>query len=114
VVIQCGAPVYWNLGPHPGQKCSNAEWIKPLWYDRVAGIHERKAVLTIAAGACQGYFGAAAEITGDPGCRAFVLDIHRFCRLLTVRDRMAYDVNMSLGLPVDLEPCCSILGTRQE
>ena len=112
-VIQCGAPVYWNLGPHPGYKCSSAGHIKPLWYDRIARVYERTAVLNIAAGACQGYFGSAGDITEDPECRAFIFDIHRFCRLITVRDRMAYDVNASLGLQVDLAPCTSIFAWRR-
>lgn len=112
-VIQCGAPVYWNLGPHPGQKCSNAEWITPLWYDRIARIYERIPVLNIAAGACQGYFGVAPEITDDTECRSFIRDIHGFCRIVTVRDRMAYDVNSSLQLPVMLAPCASLFAWRR-
>src|SRR5689334_2896414 len=50
-VIQCGAPVYWNLGSLPGQKCSSAEWIEPLWYRRIAKVHESLPVLNISAGA---------------------------------------------------------------
>ncbi|HYM08844.1 MAG TPA: glycosyltransferase family 9 protein [Terriglobales bacterium] len=113
VVIQCGAPVYWNLGALAGQKCSNAEWIKPLWYDRIGKIYERKPILNVAAGACQGYFGSTSEITEDSECETFVRDIRCFCSLLTVRDRMAYEVNTSLGLAADLAPCTSILAWRR-
>ena len=113
VVVQCGAPVYWNLGSHAGQKCATAEWTEPLWYERIGRVYAHKPVLNIAAGACQGYFGSAAEITADPECEAFVRHIHRFCQLLTVRDRMAYEVNASLGLAARLGPCASIFAWRR-
>jgi hypothetical protein len=112
-VVQCGAPVYWNLGPHSGQKCCTAEWIAPLWYDRIARICGSEPVLNIAAGACQGYFGTAAEILADPSCERFIRDIHRFCRLTTVRDTLAEDIHRRLGLQVFRQPCASIFAWRR-
>lgn len=113
VIIQCGAPVYWNLGPSPGQKCCTAEWAEPLWYRRVARICQARPVLNLAAGACQGYFGSAEEIIADPECARFIRDLHSFCRLTTVRDRMAEEVLGGLGLPSLRLPCASILAWRR-
>lgn len=113
IVVQAGAPVYWNLGPAAGQSCHSAEWIRPLWYERVARIYESKPVLNLAAGACQSYFGEAREIYNDPACSRFVRDIGRFCRLTTVRDRMAEEVNDALGCRVHRLPCASIHAWRR-
>jgi SAM-dependent methyltransferase len=113
VVVQCGAPVYWNLGPSPGQKCCTAEWIVPLWYERIAKVCHGRPVLNLAAGACQGYFGSAEEVVRDEACARFIRDIHSFCRLTTVRDRMAEEIHFRLGLSVIRQPCASILAWRR-
>jgi hypothetical protein len=113
VIVQSGAPFYWNLGPNPGEKCSNEEWIQPLWYERIAHVADSTPVLNLAAGACQGYFGAAEEIAGDPECASFVRYAHRFSRLTTVRDRTALEVNRQLGLAASLLPCASIHAWRR-
>ncbi len=112
-VIQCGTPVYWNLGPAAGQKCSTAEWIQPLWYDRIGAIHDRRPVLNIAAGACQRYYGTPDDILCDPDCTRFIKDAHRFCRLVTVRDGLAEEVHRRLGLAVHRLPCSAVHAWRR-
>ena len=113
LVVQSGAPFYWNHGSRPGEKCSNEEWIRPLWHDRIAGVYDSVPVLNLAAGACQGYYSPAEEITHDPECAAFVRDAHRFCRQTTVRDALAAEVNLQLGLDVIRMPCASIHAWRR-
>lgn len=113
IVVQCGAPVYWNLGTAPGQACHSAEWVEPLWYRRLAPVSAAKPVLNLAAGACQGYYGSAREIADDGDCARFIRRIHGLCRLTTVRDQMAAEVNDLLGLDVTLLPCTSIHAWRR-
>ena len=112
-IFQTGAPVYWNLGTGPGQKCCTAEWIGPFWYDRIARVSATLPVLNIAAGGCQSYYGSAREIVDDPDCALFIRDIHAFCRITTVRDTMAEEVNSLLGLSVIRMPCVSIHAWRR-
>ena len=112
-VFQTGAPVYWNLGTGPGQKCCTAEWIGPLWYERIAHVSSRLPVFNIAAGGCQPYYGSASEIVDDLDCARFTRDIHSFCRITTVRDKLAEEVNCLLGLPVLRMPCVSIHAWRR-
>lgn len=112
LIVQCGAPVYWNLGPEAGQACHSAEWVEPLWYRRIAPA-AGKPVLNLAAGACQGYFGSAREIADDPECAGFIRRMSRLCRLITVRDRMAAEVNSLLGIEATLLPCASIHAWRR-
>jgi Polysaccharide pyruvyl transferase len=113
VVINAGTPVYWNNGEGPGYKCSNEKWIEPLWYERIARAYRSIPILNLAAGAGQGYFGSPHEIADDPECAQFVRDIHRFCRLTVVRDRMAEQVHELLGLSVVRSPCVSIHAWRR-
>jgi hypothetical protein len=113
VVVQCGAPVYWNLGTLPRHQCFSEDWIQPLWYERIARIYKQRPVLNIAAGACQRYTDDATSITSDPGCCAFIRNIHRFCAATTVRDRLALDVLETLGLQSPLLACASIHSWRR-
>lgn len=112
-IIQCGAPVYWNLGEMPGQKCSNAEWVRPLWYERVAAVSADKVVLNLAAGACQRYRGTAEQITKDTQCSAFIRDLSAWCRKTTVRDTLAAEVLSALACEHTVMPCSSIHAWRR-
>lgn len=113
IIIQSGAPVYWNLGPEPGQTCWSSEWIKPLWYDRIAKVYGKKPVLNLAAGSAQGYFGGGDDILHDDECRNFIHDLNRFCCLTTVRDQLAQDIHMVLGYKAHRMPCTSIFAWRR-
>lgn len=113
VVIQCGAPVYWNLGTAPGQRCTTAEWTGPFWYERVARVCQRIPVLNLAAGACQRYDEDTRRLLEEPECVRFIRDLHSFCRLTTVRDSLAGELHTRLGLPAALLPCASIHAWRR-
>lgn len=113
IIIQSGAPVYWNLGPGPGQSCWSSEWIAPLWYERIAKVWEKKPVLNLAAGSAQGYLGNANEILHDDRCRNFIHDLNRFCRLTTVRDQLAHEIHFILGYDAYRLPCSSIFSWRR-
>ena len=112
-VVQCGAPFYWNLGPAPGQKCSNAEWIGPLWRRRIARVHHRIPVLNLAAGSCQPCGEGAAKIAGDEECAGFIRLAHGYCRLTTVRDRVAEATLAQLNLDAVRLPCASLHAWRR-
>jgi hypothetical protein len=112
-VIQCGAPVYWNLADLPRCQCFTEDWIRPLWYDRISRVCSQRPVLNLAAGACQRYWDESPSISAHPGCAAFIRDIHRFCALTTVRDRLASAVLSDLGLQPHLLPCTAIHSWRR-
>lgn len=105
LIIQAGAPVYWLS---PESKCSDAEWVQPLWYNRISALYNQTPVVNVAAGACQRYDSDCLEIVEDPQCRKYIEDIHRMCQFTTTRDRYAHGMLNSIGLTNELLPCTSL------
>ncbi|MDP2653423.1 MAG: polysaccharide pyruvyl transferase family protein [Candidatus Omnitrophota bacterium] len=105
IVIQAGAPVYWISNSHDS---SMAEWVKPFWHDRVAQFYKEKPVLNLAAGSCFSLQEKLSSILKHEKLTSFIRDIHRFCRVTTVRDALAKEILDGLGLKNELLPCASI------
>ncbi len=105
ITIQSGAPVYWLSRSH---NSTMAEWTQPFWYDRVSKIYREKPVLNIAAGSCIGLDDTVDRMLAHNGMVRFIRDIHRYCRLTTVRDTLAHELLNRLGLKNLLLPCTAL------
>ncbi len=107
LVVQCGAPVFWP-------DCSKNEWAGPIWHEVIGRLHEKIPVLNIAAGACYSWE-RQPDHPGSPEDTEYIKTILGYCRLTTVRDRLARDICKSVGMEVPLVPCSAFLaaGGRQ-
>ncbi|HET6246415.1 MAG TPA: polysaccharide pyruvyl transferase family protein [Tepidisphaeraceae bacterium] len=110
IIIQAGAPVYWNLGPHTSY---NVGWAKDLWFDRIFKLGPEKIILNIGAGSCQGDEGDLAGLMADPQCVDFAKEAARACRWTTVRDPLASRYLATLGVKHDLLPCPAFHAARR-
>lgn len=109
LVIQSGAPVYWN---NRFSKCARTEWFGPLIERRWARMNPRVPLMNLGAGSCLAAGSDGSEISGDAECRAFV---RRFCELAsltTVRDPLALRIVRDCGGDATLLPCPSIFAAR--
>lgn len=109
LVIQSGAPVYWN---NRFSKCARTEWFGPLIERRWARMIPRVPLLNLGAGSCLAAGSDGSEVSGDAECRAFV---RRFCELAsltTVRDPLALRIVRECGGDATLLPCPSIFAAR--
>lgn len=104
LVVQCGAPVLW-----PG--CHQCEWAEPLWHQVVGRLSERTPVLNLAAGACYPWERQPVQIT-DVNDAKYLRTILSYCRLTTVRDRLAQCLCASLGTRTPVIPCSAFLAAR--
>lgn len=102
VIIQAGAPVYWNN--RFGSSCT-VEWSEELWNKRIFHYGKDKAILNIAAGSCQPYPDSASSFTKDPSCAAFARQAGQSCTWTSVRDPLASHILYSLDVAHDLLPC---------
>jgi len=104
LIVQCGAPVFWP-------NCHGNEWAEPIWHEVISRLSERIPVLNLAAGACYPWElqPLAVEQSDDA---EYIKSILGYCRLTTVRDRLARDICKSLGCEVPLIPCSALLAAR--
>jgi hypothetical protein len=102
MIVQCGAPVVW-----PG--CSWCEWAEPLWH-QVVGRLSRKGVpvLNLGAGSCYPWEKQPRQIDNESDA-LYLKEILGYCRLTTVRDRLAQLLFESVGQPCPLIPCPALL-----
>ncbi|MDH5525496.1 MAG: polysaccharide pyruvyl transferase family protein [Desulfobulbaceae bacterium] len=103
LLIQCGAPVFWP-------DCSRNEWAKPLWHDVVGRLCHKIPVLNLAAGSCYPWE-RQQDLLGSEDV-AFIKSILGYCRLTTVRDRLAGNICSSLGYAPPLIPCSAFLAGK--
>lgn len=101
LVVQCGAPVFWP-------DCSKNEWAGPIWHEVIGRLHEKIPVLNIAAGACYPWE-RQPEHPESPEDAEYIKAILGYCRLTTVRDRLARDICKSVSMEVPLVPCSAFL-----
>lgn len=104
LIVQCGAPVFWP-------KCSRNEWAKPLWHDVVGRLYEKIPVLNLAAGSCYPWE-QQNEAFALPDDVQYIMAILNYCRLTTVRDRLAHAITVSLDNSAPLLPCSAFLAGR--
>ena len=110
IIVQAGAPVYWNLGE---STCCNVSWAKELWEKRIFRLGKGKPILNIGAGSCQPYPGSAGDVADDPKCAAFVRQVDRACLWTSVRDPLAFKILDRLGLKRKALPCPAFHAARR-
>lgn len=104
VIVQCGGPVLW-----PG--CHNNEWAGPLWHEVIARLHPSIPVLNIAAGSCYPWEKQPLSVS-NPEDAKYLQTIFNYCRLTTVRDRLAQHLYASIGAQTPLIACSAFLTGR--
>ena len=110
LIIQAGAPVYWNIGPHTSY---NVGWAKDLWFDRIFQLGPAKPILNLGAGSCQGDEDDLAPLVDDPQCVNFAKEAARACRWTTVRDPLASRYLTKLGIEHELLACPAFHAARR-
>ena len=110
VIIQAGAPVYWNL---KSSTSYNVGWAKELWQNRIFHLGSVKPILNIAAGSCQPYPDFSKTFLSDPNCAQFAKDVGSACIWTSVRDPLASQILYSLGLEHDVLPCTAFHAARR-
>jgi hypothetical protein len=81
LIIQCGAPVFFK-------KCWLTEWSNPIWRHVLGRLSKNKTVLNLAAGSCYQWEQMPEKISERREQR-FIRDILGYCKLTTVRDKLA-------------------------
>lgn len=105
IIVQCGTPVVW-----PG--CSRCEWAEPLWH-QVVGRLSRKGVpvLNLGAGSCYPWEKQPHQVS-DERDALYLRKILEYCRITTVRDKLAQHLFETLGQYCPLLPCPALLAGR--
>lgn len=110
VIVQAGAPVYWNIGPHTSY---NVGWAKDLWFDRIFQLGPQKLVLNLGAGSCQGSENDLDRLMRDPKCVEFAQQAGRACRWTTVRDPLASQFLKAVDVEHELLACPAFHAARR-
>jgi 2-polyprenyl-3-methyl-5-hydroxy-6-metoxy-1,4-benzoquinol methylase len=110
IIVQSGAPVYWQLG---SSTCYNVEWAEALWENRIFRLGPEKPVLNIAAGACQPYPDYAKSFLADPLCVQFARKAGYASRWTSVRDPLASQILYALGIKHEVLPCSAFHAARR-
>jgi len=110
LIIQAGAPVYWNIGPHTSY---NVGWAKDLWFDRIFQLGPKNPILNLGAGSCQGDENDVAGLMADEKCVDFAKEAGRACRWTTVRDPLASKFLTNVGVPHELMVCPAFHAARR-
>jgi len=101
LIIQCGAPVLWP-------NCHRSEWATPLWHQVVGRLSGRIPVLNLAAGSCYPWE-RQPEYISESRDALYLKAILGYCRLTTVRDRLAQRLCVNLGAQTPLIPCSAFV-----
>ncbi|HZL35816.1 MAG TPA: polysaccharide pyruvyl transferase family protein [Tepidisphaeraceae bacterium] len=110
LIVQAGAPVYWNFGPHQSY---NVGWAKDLWFDRIFQLGPGKPILNIGAGSCQPREDDLAGLMADPQVVDFAKQAGRACRWTCVRDPLASRFLESIEVEHELLPCPAFHAARR-
>jgi hypothetical protein len=104
LIVQCGGPVLWP-------NCHQNEWVGPLWREVVAQLYQRVPVLNMAAGSCYPWERQPSFID-NPDDEKYLHEIFGYCRLTTVRDKLAQNLYASMGMQTPLLPCSAFLAAK--
>ncbi len=104
MIVQCGTPVFW-----PG--CHGCEWAVPIWHHVIGRLSKRIPVLNLAAGSCYPWERQPTSIT-DPEDATYIRAITAYCRVTTVRDRLAFALLRSMEIESTFIPCAASLATN--
>jgi hypothetical protein len=110
VIVQAGAPVYWNNGKH---KSHNADWAQPLWFDRIFPLGRTKLILNLGAGAGQKDEGDLDTLLADRGLIDFARRAGQACAWTSVRDPLAAAFLDAINVSCDLLPCPAFHAARR-
>jgi len=103
-IVQCGTPVVW---PH----CHECEWAEPIWHQVVGRLSRAgMPVLNLGAGSCYSWENQPAVLEEKDA--DYVRKILSYCRLTTVRDRLARDLFKNVGQECPHMPCPAFLSGR--
>jgi len=105
LLIQCGAPVYWN---NEYSSCARTEWFGPLIDRRWNSVRERVPLLNLGAGSCLPLGSDGSEVWADKACKAFAVEFTEAASQTTVRDGLAQRILQVCGQEVPLLPCPSV------
>lgn len=101
LIVQCGAPVLWP-------NCHRNEWAEPIWNQVIGRLYEKIPVFNIAAGSCYPWENQPEKIS-DPEDEKYLRNILRYCRVTTVRDKLAHRLVSSLGSEARFLPCSAFV-----
>jgi hypothetical protein len=106
LVIQCGAPVFFN-------KCAQAEWSKIVWEHILCRLGKRIPVLNLAAGSCYPWERMpehSKDLRADDV--RFISKITKACSLTMVRDTLSKQLLGEMQLDVQQQICSAFLAGR--
>jgi hypothetical protein len=104
IIVQCGTPVLW-----PG--CHGCEWAVPIWHHVVGRLAQRIPVINLAAGSCYPWERQPDSITAPEDAR-YIRAITSYCRVTTVRDRLAFALLQSMKIETRFIPCTALLAAN--
>ncbi len=110
VVVQAGAPVYWNNGRF---KSYNDTWSQALWFDRIFKLGGEKTILNLGAGAGQKNEDDLDTLLADPKLIEFARSAGRACAWTTTRDPLASSLLDKIGVEHELLPCPAFHAARR-
>jgi hypothetical protein len=106
LIVQCGAPVFWP-------NCHANEWAVPLWDHVIGRICDKIPVLNLAAGSCYPWERQPSTIDNSSDAQ-YMGRILGYCKLTTVRDRLAQIICKYFGIDVSLIACSAFLAAGDE
>jgi hypothetical protein len=103
LIIQCGAPVFFY-------KCWFTEWSNPIWRHVAGRLSKTTTVLNLAAGSCYPWEQLPEQVSNVRE-QKFIRDILSYCKITTVRDRLAEQVVTPLAGNAQYKriPCSAFL-----
>jgi hypothetical protein len=101
LIVQSGAPVIFD-------GCGISEWSLPLWDHIIGSLYKDIRVWNLAAGSCYPWREQPVTI-GNSNDALFLKRIGTYCRITSVRDRLAKELLANLGQDVSLLPCTAFL-----
>ncbi len=107
LIIQCGAPVFFN-------RCARVEWSKIVWEHVLCRLADHIPILNLAAGSCYPWEKIPAT-TADliEQDRLFIEKITKACALTMVRDPLSKSLLDEMNLEVHQEVCSAFLAARR-
>ncbi|MGB2630481.1 MAG: polysaccharide pyruvyl transferase family protein, partial [Candidatus Omnitrophota bacterium] len=102
MIVQCGAPVMWN-------GCAKSEWSEFLWHQIVGRLGSSgKPVLNIGGGSCYPWERQPDSVTDEKDV-FFLKKIFSYCKITTVRDKLAQRIFNSLDCDCPLIACPALI-----
>src|SRR4051794_15726351 len=110
VIVQAGAPVYWNNGKY---KSYNDTWSQALWFDRIFKLGGEKVVLNLGAGAGQKSEDDLETLLSDPLLIEFARQAGEACAWTTTRDPLASNFLAAANVEHELLPCPAFYAAKR-